>query len=76
MRLIHILGDSHQGRHGSEGYALEVHVESGTYDADATGRELLAYVHDTHVEELGLVDTHYVNIIGQQQNLLRRVNRR
>ena len=37
---------------------------------------MLAYIDDTHVEELRLVDTHHVDIINHQQDVLAAVHRR
>ena len=74
--LIHILGNSHQCGHRSERYALKVHIQTGTDNADTALGEFGADLHDAHVEELRLVDTYHVNVVCQQQDRLARLHGR
>ena len=75
MGLIHIIGDRHQRRHRSERNALEIHIQTSADDADSAIRQLFANLHNTHIEELRLVDTYYVDIIDHQQDVLAAIHR-
>lgn len=74
VRLVHILGNSHQSRHRSERNAPEVHVQSGTNDAYAALCQFGAYLNYTHVEKLSLVNTYYINVVSQKQDGLAGLN--
>ena len=76
MGFIHIIGNRHQRRHRTKRHALEIHIETRTDDADAAIRQLLAYLDDTHIEELRLIDSHHINVIDHQQDILAAVHRR
>ena len=73
--LIDIFGDSHESRHRTERYTLEVHVQTCHNDADTAFSQLAAYIDDTHVEELRFVNTDYVDIIDHEEDVLTAVHR-
>ena len=62
MHFGHFVGDGAEGRHRSEGHALEVHVESCHDDAHATVGKFVTHFGQPVVEELRLVDTHHVDV--------------
>ena len=74
MGLVYIIGNRHECRHRTERYAFEVHIQTGTYDTYTAVCQLLAYIHNAHVEELRLVNTHYVNIVHHEQDILTAVH--
>ena len=74
--LVHIVGYCHQRRHRTKRYALKVHIQTGTDNAYTTIRQLLAHIHDSHIEELCLVDTHDVDVIYHQEDVLTAIHRR
>ena len=76
MHLGHLVGYGTEGRHRSEGHTLEVHVKSGHDDADTMIGQGVAHLDDAVVEELCLVDANHVDVVGQQQDASRRVDRR
>jgi hypothetical protein len=55
--------------HGSEGSALEVHVESGGDHAHAHGGQLGAHLGQAIIEELGLIDAHHFDLAGEEQKV-------
>ncbi len=76
VNLGHVVGDGTEGRHGAEGNATEVHVEPRDDDADAPISQFVADVGQSHVEELGFVDAHHVDVRRQEQDAGRRVDGR
>ena len=76
MGLIDIFGNGHQSRHRTKRHTLEVHIQTGADNTDTALRQLLAYINNAHVEELRLINTHYIDIVGQQQDVLARINGR
>ena len=76
VNLGHVVGDGTKCRHGTEGRAAEVHVQSGDDDADAPIGQFVAYVGQSHVEELRFVDAHHVDVRRQEQDAGRRVDGR
>ena len=71
--LEDLVSNSHEGRHRTERYALIVHVETCYDNAYAAAGQLTAYIDDTHVEELCLVDAYYLYVFRQQQDAARRL---
>ena len=64
----HVLGNGAELGHGTEGIALEVHVETGNDDALAGIGQLVADVDESFVEELRLIDAHHVGLGREEQN--------
>ena len=62
MHLRDIVGNGTQGRHGPEGNTTEVHVETSDDDAHPTISQLVADIHQSHIEELSFIDAHHLNI--------------
>ena len=62
VHLLHVLGDGHQARHGPEGLAEVVGVESGGDHAHAAVGQGLADFHEAFVEELRLVDADHFHV--------------
>ena len=74
--LIDIIGYRHERGHRSEGLPLEVHVEPCDDDAHAAVSQLIAHVHDTHVEELRLVDADHIAVVGKEEDVLTGIDGR
>ena len=76
MDLRHLVGNSTQLWHRTKRHALEVEVKSGHDDTDASACQFIAYLHDMLVEELCLVNAHYVALLTHQEDAGRRIDRR
>ena len=75
MHLGYLVGDGTESRNRTEGNSLEVHVEARHDDAYAAVGEFIADLHQTIVQELGLVDTDHVDVGSQQEYRSGRFNR-
>ena len=67
VNLGNIFGNGHQRGHGTEGYALKVHVKPRHNDALAALGQLLAYFGQCIVKKLRLVNAHDLCLGGKEQ---------
>ena len=67
MHLAHLVGNSKQAWHGSEGFALEVKVETCHYHPHALVCQLVAHLHYMLVKELCLVNAYHVVVLCHEQ---------
>ena len=74
MDFGHVVGYRHEGWHGPEWDAFEVHVETGGNDADALVGELVAYIGQGVIEELCFVDADDVAVCSEKKDALRVVD--
>lgn len=72
----HVFGRRHQRGHRAERIAQIVHIQPCHDDADSVVGQLAADIHQTVVEELRFVDADDIHIGRQQQDVLRRIDRR
>ena len=71
-----VIGHGQHLGHGAKGAALEVHIQSGHNDPYACAGKLFSHLRHFGVKELGLINTHHIHIVGQQQDLLRMLDGR
>ena len=57
-----LVGNGTKGRHGAEGNSLEIHVEPCDDDPNATIGQLIAYINQSHVKELGFVNAYHIDV--------------
>ena len=74
MDFLDVVRDGQQARHGAEGLAQVVGVQSGDDDADAPVREFLDDTDDAFVEELGLVDADDLHVRFDLEHAGRRLD--
>ena len=67
MHLAHLVGNSKQAWHGSEGFALEVKVETRYNHPHALIRQLVAHIHDMLVKELCFVNAYHIVVLRHEQ---------
>ena len=75
MYLRHILCRGHKVGHRTERLARIVHVETGHDHPYAAVGQLAADLHEALIEELRFVDSHHVDVAGEEQNVAGRFDR-
>lgn len=68
MYLLHILGDGHEHRDGTERYALVVGIEAGYYHTHSPVGKSLADLHEIVSEELGFIYAHHLHVRSDIQH--------
>ena len=62
MYFGNLVCDGTQGRNRAERNSLEVHIQSGNDDSDATVSQLVANFNEPFVKKLGFINTDHIDV--------------